>query len=346
MTALMNALLRLDGEGRQSLRDYKKGCQIKELQCTISAPWSYTVTKSVNYTPEESFEVSNDLIDELLRTATQSVKEDLGDNQSANQLGFEIISRATMDILTNGYRVTDPIGQTAESLSISHASVVTQTYLIDHIDELQKKLLPDTLSKKTSYILGFYCVARDLYPDTLDTCLVHITYEATEIGIVRDGSLLYSTHTPFGSFSLAREITNITSVPLYEAFKYLHEDDPFSFMRQLSEEKRNEIEQVFEVYTEQVAALFRQTGDDLSIPKKVLLHVDLESEKFFSPIIEKAARRCLKSDPLIKLVTPNLFEYLTHEESAHKPEVLTDTAMLVSAHFFHTGDHLRFFEYL
>ncbi|MEN9920333.1 MAG: Type pilus assembly protein PilM [Candidatus Parcubacteria bacterium] len=346
MTALMNALLKLDVEGRRALRDYKSGLKVTEAQFTISAPWSYTVSKTINYAQEEPYEVSNELIEELLRAAVQKIREDLGDSESVNELGLTVITRATMDLLTNGYRVKYPIGQEAKELSISHASVVTQQYLVEHIDDLQNKIFPGTECKKTSYMLAFYCVAQDLYPDTFDTCLVHISYEATEIGIVRDGTLRYSTHTPFGSFSLAREIANITGVPLYEAFQYLHDDNPHDFIENLSESRRNEIEQVFEAYTARVADLFRQTGDELSIPKSVLLHADLKSEKFFKDITDKAARRTLKSDPLIKLVSPNLFDIMTHGEQANKPEALTDTAMLVSAQFFHKGDHLRFFEYL
>jgi hypothetical protein len=249
-------------------------------------------------------------------------------------------------MLANGYRIKDPNGEETKELSISHASVVAQQYLVDKIKELHVKMLPGSVTNITSYMLAFYCVAQELYPDTYDTCLIHVTYEATEIGVVRDGTLRYSTHTPFGAFSLAREISNITSVPLYEAFQYLQADNPYEFLEKLPDTQRNEVEVVFEAYTARIAELFKETGDDLSIPKRIILHADLKSEKFFHDIVEKAARRNLKSDPQIKLVTPNLFEAFTHSEYPENPEDLEDSALLVSAQFFHKGDHLRFFEYL
>ena len=346
MTAMMNALIKLDSEGRRALHEFNRGTKINVLQCTIAAPWSYTVTKTINYSQEEPYQITDNLVEELLRTAVQKIKQELGSNESATDLGLTVITRATMDMLANGYRIKNPTGEETTELSISHASVVAQQYLVNQIKELQQKMFGEADSNLTSYMLAFYCVAQDLYPDTYDTCLIHVTYEATEIGIVRDGTLRYSTHTPFGAFSLAREISNITSVPLYEAFQYLRSDNPYEFLETIPDAQRNEIELVFESYTARINELFKETGDDLSIPKRILLHADLKSEKFFRDIIDKAARRSLKSDPMIKMVTPNLFETMTHGKDAQKPEDLEDTAMLVSAQFFHKGDSLRFFEYL
>lgn len=148
MTALMNALLKLDVEGRRALNEHKKGAKINELQCTVSAPWSYTVTKTINYTQEEPFVVSDNLIEELLHTAVQKISQELGENESANQLGLAVITRATMDLLTNGYRVENPTGAKTCELTISHASVVAQQYLVEHIDELQKKYFLAQSAKK------------------------------------------------------------------------------------------------------------------------------------------------------------------------------------------------------
>jgi Tfp pilus assembly PilM family ATPase len=120
-----------------------------------------------------------------------------------------------------------------------------------------------------------HCVVRDIFKNAFDSCLVNITYEATEIGIVRDGTLQYATHTPFGSFSLAREIADITSVPLLEAFQSLHNETPYAFMQNLPESQKAEVEKVIEAYTARVADLFHETGDDLSIPKQIFLHADL-----------------------------------------------------------------------
>ncbi|HEY0964459.1 MAG TPA: hypothetical protein VGE31_01545 [Candidatus Paceibacterota bacterium] len=344
MTGFMNALLKFDGEGRQALAAYHTNARITELQCTIAAPWSYTVTKSINYHQDEPFEISSNLISELVRAALQKTTAELDENESVNDLGLKVITRTILDLQANGYRIRHPEEQLASTLSLNHTSAVTQEYLIEMVEDMHKKLFQNAEVKSISYILALYFVIRDIAQELNDICLVNITYEATEIGVVRDGILQYSTHIPKGSFSLAREISNITSVPLYEAFGYLHTETPYSFMEALPSNQKEAIEAAFERYTSEVTSLFHETGDDLSIPRQVYLHADLMSEPLFKDLIDKAAKRSIKSDPTINLITPILLERLDTGQKERTP--LNDTAMLVSAQFFHKQHEWDTIEYL
>jgi cell division ATPase FtsA len=346
MTALMNSLMKLDGEGRQCLHASRSSARLTEVQTCISAPWSYTVTKTINYKQEEDFEITDSLIDELVRTAMQKTTDELSEQDSVNRLGLTIITRITMDIIANGYRVKSNVKGDSKNLSVTHSSVVTQQYLVEIIDDLKSKLFSGVPNNKLSYILALFCVIQDLFPQTTETCLIDITYEASEIGIVRDGSLNYSTHTPFGSFSLAREIANITGVPLYEAFQYLHTETPYSFMDSLYESQKEDVEMVFSSYVEKLASLFKETGDELSIPKKIYLHVDLQSEPLFKDLVEKAVMQSIKSPPDISLVTPKIVTSLKPDGETKLRSKDVDTAMLVSAMFFHKQNHCHGFEYL
>ena len=53
ITALVNASMQLDSAGRKILRQHNPNAKLTEIQCGISAPWAYTVTKSVNYNQDE-----------------------------------------------------------------------------------------------------------------------------------------------------------------------------------------------------------------------------------------------------------------------------------------------------
>ena len=348
LTALVNALLKFDSEGRRALYEYNKNTKIPEVQCFISAPWSYTITKSINYTQPEPFEITTELIEELVRTAEKKTTVELGRTESATNLGLAVVARTTMDLLANGYRTVKPVGQYASDLSLSHASVVTQNYLIEELEQLRGKLFPEAQLHTLSKMLAFYNVVNDVVPNNFDTCLIDITYEATEIGIVRDGSLRYATHTSFGSFSLAREIATVTSVPLFEAFQYLHQDEPYHFMERLPQSQRDDIENVFLSYVDRLADLFHETGDDLSIPKQILVHADLKSEALFTDLIKKAAKRVLKSDAIVTLVTPTILKntFPALVKKAEASDISTDTGMLLSALFFHKESISTTFEYL
>ncbi len=342
MTSLINALLKFDGEGRRALQNYNKRTNIDEVQCCICAPWAYTVTKTINYTQDNPFEITKALIESLIESAEKSTQAELTENEAASELGLTIITRSTLDTLANGYRITNPVESEASELSISQVSVVTQKYLIDHLQDLRHKIFSDKPLHKLSYMLALYSVTDELFGDASDFCLVDVTYEATEIGIVRDGILTYTTHIPFGSFSLAREISQITSLPLLQSFQHLHDEQSLSFIETLPESKKADVEAVFAAYTKRLSSLFSETGDDLSIPKRIYLHTDKETEPIFSDFLNKAANETIISNPNIKPISSLLLNMVDIEDKNNN----TDTAMLVAAKFFHTQNIRRHFEYL
>jgi cell division ATPase FtsA len=347
MTALVNSSIRLDAEGRKELFDYNKNATLTEFQCSIAAPWSYTVTKTINYKQEDSFTITEELLEELVNTINEKTESDLAANEALQDLGLEVVTRATMDILSNGYRVENPEGQRAETLTLSRTSVVTQRYLIEAVNEMHDKLFPETKAGKLSFILMLYAMTRKLLHQTYDACLIDITYEATEIGVVRDGVLSYCTHTPFGTFSLAREISSVTKIPLHEAFGYLHTELPYRFIKTLPSEQQKQIELVFEAYIDRVSKLFHETGDALSIPKQISLHSDLNSETLFLDLIEKAAKRSTKSEPDITAISAKILQ-ATYEkiDASVRQQLPKDTALLLSTQFFHDQLCAHSFEYL
>jgi cell division ATPase FtsA len=348
LTSLVNALLKFDSEGRRALYEFNKSLSLSEIQVTLSAPWSYTVAKSINYKQETDFKISNELVEELVRNAEKKIKEELGQHEEVNKLGLTVVARTTMDTLANGYRIKRPQNQTAKELVITHASVVTEQYFVDELEKLNQKLFSELDMRVLSYILGFYIVSEDLLPAAFDKCLVDITYEATEIGIVREGSLRYATHTPFGSFSLAREISTITGLPLHECFQHLHDENFDHFLSTLTDTQRSEVTAVFDAYTAKLVEIFKETGDELSIPKQILLHADLRSEPVLRPMVENAARSILKADPIITTATPAILKAAFPTLLTDNPEKngTLDTGMLLSALFFHKQGSNPSFDYL
>lgn len=347
MTALVSASMQLDAEGRKALHDYNKSAVLTEVQCSICAPWSYTVTKTISYQQENPFLITEDLVEDLMLTIQEKIDNELKENEEIQNLGLQVVTRANIGLTTNGYRVEHPEGSKAQELTISQTSVVAQNYLIDAVDEMREKLFSQTSLRKISFILMLYKVTRELLSQTYDVCLIDITYEASEIGIVRDGILTYSTHTPFGTFSLAREIAAVTGVPLHEAFGYLHTEKPYAFMDKLSKGQKDDVEAIFESFVGRITDLFHETGDTLSIPKKMSLHTDVNSEPVFLDLIEKAAKRSTKVSPSITPISNEIIKQ-TYKQSVKEGlnDIPTDTALLLSAQFFHKEYGRKSFEYL
>lgn len=340
LSTLLSALMSLDTKGRGALAKIDPSAALTELQVTVAAPWSYTVTKTIRYEKSDTFTVTRDLVDDLLRTAQEKTEAELRENELTEKLGLAITARMATSLTANGYELDEPAGQAAQSVALSHSSVITQAYLRDAIADSHEKIVPKASLSTYSFMLVFYCVMRDLHPHLTDYCLVDVTYEATEIAIVRDGVLRYCTHVPFGAYSLAREVTAITELPLAEAYAHVTGPDLASLREQATPEQNAELDTLFAKYEERLTGLLRETGDELSIPKQLIVHSTLATEGFFKERLEKASHSVTRSQHVVTTATlPLITATYPAEEVAAQKKRGADAALFVSAQFFHQCEH-------
>jgi len=344
MTALVNAVMLVESEGVPSLHTKNPHAKLTTTQVSITAPWSYTISKVINYTEEKPFTVTSALLNKLQIAAEEKVTEELKENELATELGLTIMTRATTDIQANDYKTENPIGKEVMTLTLTQVSAVAQIYLTNAITELHQKMLGKTTLERYSFMLMFHCIIRELHHNATEYCLVDVTFEATEIGIVRDGILRYCTHTTMGISSLAREIAKVLVIPLPEAYAFLKEPYHTHAMSELPQKKQLAVTEVFADYQTTITKLFHETGDALSIPKILFLHSGEQTEAFFAHYITQAAKGATNSQHTVYPVTEEL---LTASYTAEEKQVIdaavTDTALLVAAQFFHKQHHCNDF---
>ncbi len=344
ITALMNAILLLENDGTKLMRVRYPHTKITHVQVSMTAPWSYTISKVIGYTKETPFEITETLLSSLIEAAQKKVTEELKENELASELGLAIMTRATTDIQANDYKIDDPIGKHASSLTLTQVSAVAQTYLTDAVLDIKNKVFKHANLEQFSFMLMFHCIIREFNNQLSEYCLIDVTFEATEIGVVRGGILRYCTHTPIGISTLARTIATILNIPLAEAYAFLKEPYFSHAMESLTTDKRAEVEVVFDEYQNNLATLFKETGDTLSIPKILFMHGESQSENFFSVQLTAAAKKATGSVHTVHKVSSEL---LTNTYDADEKKALLtitdDTAMLVAAQFFHKQHHCNDF---
>lgn len=344
LTALMNAILLIESEGRAALHAASPGAQLNDMQVSVTAPWSYTITKVISYSEEQPFTITEGLLQSLMDAARKKITEEMKENELASDLGLAIMTRATTDVQANDYRTADPIGQTADSLTLTQVSAVAQTYLTDAITDLKNKVMPKAHLERFSFMLMFHCIIRDLYYQMTEYCLVDITYEATEIGIVRDGILRYCTHTAIGISTIAREVAVTLNIPIEEAHAFLKEPYHTHARAALSAANQAALAVILTEYQDNVTALFHETGDTLSIPKVLFLHGGHQVEDFFSTQISAAAKAATNSSHTVHTVSTDLLtQNFSPEQKAALLLQTPDTGMLVAAQFFHKQHHCNDF---
>jgi hypothetical protein len=220
-TVLVNALLELGSNGLKTLHQYDPKLSLRYAQVAICAPWAHTVTKTITFEDEHPFEVTPSLIDQLVSSAKKQTFETAVDGKLVADLGLRTISEETVSVEINGYTVNKPYGKSGRSVAIAHVTAVAQEKLISTLEESMGKILPKVAIDCYSFMYLYYRTLRALHPHTSEICLVDVTNEATEIGIVRDNVLRYASFTPFGMYDLAREIALACTIPKEEAYSYI-----------------------------------------------------------------------------------------------------------------------------
>ncbi len=323
---IMNALLELGSTGAKALYAFNPTLRMKTVQVAICAPWSHTVTKSISYEKEHPFVVDEKLIDDLVGGAQKQFRESSNGEAVIDAQGLEIIHNITVGVELNGYYIRKPFGQTARTVSLAQITEVAEKKLLETLRDALNKILPKASVEICSFMYLYYQTLRELHPDTSEICLIDVTNEATEVGIVRDDILRHVSHIPVGAFTLAREVAKITGMPKEEAFTLLK--DGTKGLDAFSDQKRSAIEALFESYQDEVARLFAHTGDTLSIPKTLFLHTSAHTEAFFASQLQKSAKKATNANHTVHHFTSELLG---------KKE-LQDTALAVSIHHFHVRE--------
>jgi len=347
MATLVNIMMELDSEGRSALREVSPKAKMTSLQVTIAAPWSYTVTKTISYKNEQEFTLTDTFLSELLRMAQQKVVEELEENEKIHKLGLAIVSRTTVNIVANGYSLKCVNKQKTNSVKVMELSSVINETIDNTVREVTDKIFSGIHLSQYSFMVAFYYAVMDHYSNVSEFCLVDVTYEATEIGIVREGVLQYCTNIPFGISSLARELSVILSVTLDEAKSYLTNSDFDLVLEKYSDKQKKDVAAVFVAYNTKLQELFAETGDKLSIPKSIFLHSDAKFSAFFKEKISDSASATTNSSHVVYNVTIDILKKNYPSEVWEKyKKVNQDTAMLISAQFFHTNNYDQEFEQL
>lgn len=311
----------LSKDGLKALQESVGSAEIARVLVSVSSPWSYTVTRTIRMQAEKAFRVDKELLKELIEKASDQARTHINRNLLTEKMSLATMSDVTVNITENGYVVSDPFRDQVKKLSVSQLMSMVSARLAKHLLDHVEKLAPKADLKFNSFIYSYYQALSDLEPDIAEACLVDITAEATELGVIRRGVLEVANYVNNGTNDLTRELSAALGTTVDEALSYMKYDYD-ELQAKLTPEQQTKLQTATKSFTEQLTELFRRTGDALSLPHTIFLHVDHRYEKFLSKFVETAARQSTQTDHNVHLVTSKFFD----------TEAEIDTALLLSAY--------------
>ena len=321
-TAILNAFLEFSQHGLATLAQHDRAGRVTHVMTAIAAPWSYTLSKTVTLKHEEPFDLTPAIVRQLSEKATKHAKDVLRHDEIAARLQLRTISDEIISITANDYTI-----HVQEALAISKVTVTMLTGLaregiVAAIEEAIDKVVPKAAVSINTFMALFYQAVRDHLPNLQEVCLLDVTNEATELGVVRSGVLRHTSHIPYGYHTLARHLEKASN---------LSHEEARGLMRDVETEygiitpEKTALSNVEQIYESNLTGLFTRTGDDLSIPKTIFLHTDLRTEGYFAARAKSAAHQSTGLRYAVRPITSQLFG---GSEDA-------DTALLLSSYVFH-----------
>ncbi len=323
--ALFSASLILSKDGLQALTAYDSHAKIQKIFVTCASPWAVTVARNVSYENEEELKITESLIDDLIQSAEQEIEEKIGETGISGSLVLEIVERTTVDVRINEYSVVHPVGLHGKQIDLTHITGLVPKAILEAVYEVQDKIFTNARVHAHTFMLVMYCVIRDIFPKLDSHIIINVTAEATEFGIVENGTLVETISTPYGANTLVREISEKTNKA---------EADIISLLRgytenTLTQHAHEEVEVSIAPYSAAVQKVFSDIMVYRAIPGTCIITAQPQYNDLFKQLITRAV------DDITKVTHTSLM--LPHEafENISAPDASPDIFITTSARFFH-----------
>jgi hypothetical protein len=319
--ALFSASLTLSQEGIGVLSNHDAHATITKLYITCSAPWSFTIARTVDLKNDDSIKVTGTIIDDLIQSAETEILNYLHTLPEVSEEEFSIVERTTVDYRVNDYPTTHPIGHTGTELSLTHIAGLVPQDVIGVVEEVREKLFPHIELHTHTYMLVMYCVVRDMFPHTHTMCIVDITGEATEFAVIEEGLLVENTFIPVGSNTFIRDIMSATGKPSADIQSFISGTETGSTTDTSYETYKD-------AYEQEVCTALQHIQERHAIPKKLIVTVQQSYQHFFEPMVMNAFEKTIHTRPHMLAIRKSNTDTVMHGTG-------DDIYLAICARFFH-----------
>lgn len=309
--ALKNVFYSCSTAGIQALKAHSTKAQVTYIQVSISAPWSYTLTKKTRVVSQKKFEFTESVLKNLERKIKKEIDADLESLAKRAEQELTVASHQTIQISSGGYALADPIGAQLSDVELLQLFSIADAQLMDAITEHSERTFPNAELNAYSFMSIFYTALQNLPIDSSELCLADISHEAVEFGIVRHGVLVHTTHVPSGIRCLTAAIAQTCNVPVPEAHGFLRANH-----RSALGSQSHALEEIFAQFETDIQNELQSDLLSQRIPKTIVFYSNDRAETFLLERIAKSVRQTGRAGQLLHMTVPHTRTAAVHDDSA------------------------------
>jgi len=202
-------IIHLEKYGLKHLNaDSKFNYQVDSIAGVFSSPWHISETKILKYSEDESFVVTEVLINDLLAKEEKEFMARLSSNDKEIS-GYELLEHRVIEMRLNGYATSSPYGKSAKELELHFFASVSPAGVFEKIRELALSHFPVSHFDSHTFPLVAFASLRNIFPNEEHFLIVQVGGELTELTIVKSGVIAETVSFPLGHNGLLRALNKI-----------------------------------------------------------------------------------------------------------------------------------------
>ncbi|MFN3188630.1 MAG: hypothetical protein ACK42D_03785 [Candidatus Paceibacteria bacterium] len=303
--------------------------KLSTICVNFTAPWSFARGNTHTYESEEPVLITDKLLSQIKEKTTEKIVEEASGLDTLKDRDFTIINRTILGHTANHYPTTNPIGQTARTLSTTETiSAVTNTILIPVKEIVQKLFISTPIEFSTSTLVQQQLIKSQIdTPSTFGT--IHVTHEALELTLYRENEIVGAFTTPIGMNTIARNIAKSSKLPHEQVFSFLTAENTTNYQ----EGALQKIQKGFEssVLTALSDFFFNTQSSELLPRDFYLITTMMPSPAIINIITEALKKSSNNRFVLHNLNTPSV--HITTDANLGS----NDLGVCILAYFFHNN---------
>ncbi len=323
--SLISSALMLSNEGIRELTNFNRKATVSNLFVTCSSPWAYTIARSIRYEDDQPYKITKSMLDQLVQSAEEEILSTIREHSVIQSQEFQIVEKATVDIAVNDYLVSNPLLLKGAILSLTHIVGLIPKDILETVADIQENLYQNAHIRAHTYMLVIYCVLRDIFPKMHSVCIIDITEEATEFGIIENNLLVENSFIQFGQETLIRQISKETGRPIIDITTDIQD------IVSRSPINLDSFKDQIELFEEKLREKITEILERRSLPENIILTSNTASVLFFKGILENTISKCTNTVCAITIIEPTLINKIAYEID----DIRKDIYLSLAARFFH-----------
>ena len=297
----------------KAVRDAKVS-GISEVFCFLGSPWYASQTRTISFTKNNPFNVTESLIKNLVDKEIDLFKK--GDlPKYASYEKMSILENYTIDCILNGYRVPNPFQKNVSSVNLSIFLSMSPSIILDQMKKIIERHVSFAHRKLffASTVFSEYLLISNLFVKNDSYLLIDVDGEITDISVVKNNVLEETMSFPVGRNALVRDITTCKHNTQAEATTLIRGYISGHLELTVHEEIEECLSRVRTTWLDSFQDSLTRLAGHLALPRTVFLVTESDIAPWFTDTIKREEfSQYMLTDrrfSVIPLSAPSINEY-------------------------------------